>query len=280
METKKVSVRFFLNTKLKGENFKGVMFYPLYARINFLETNTSIRVNHRSGNPIMIDEAEFKELLDFVEFGKYPVEILYKTGARHVLNRKELIEKSVLWEYSKMQDRFDFKMFTKKFKRWEQDISHVMQDAFSAKAKKNAFDSIKKLETFQSIDFEQIMHSDIAFKSWIDALGGIKKIDNDLREFAECVHALLYFNRYLFNVKLRYEPSLSYYPTERSTVFSWENGADKNDFVEYTHKAIQNLDSYTYWLTKPFAEAFPPNEKRLDTYVKIIDSVIKSIEIS
>lgn len=282
MESKKVSVKFFLNKKLKGDLFKGVMYYPIYARIIFLENNTNIRVNKRSGGPSMMNEAAFNEFELMMYSGNYPRELLYTRPENHILGKEILIEKAILFEYEKVQDRFNFKEFTRKYKIWEKDLYFSMLEAFIIKAKELAYERAKDIDSYNSIDFDQIVYSDSELNKWKGVVG--ESIDTKLIDLGASLVSVTYFNQYLYREVLKFSVLFSYYPNERSTVFSWLHGTDKIDFNSFVNNSAKkfkpdNIVKETY-LSKSFIELFPLEPSKLAVYEEKIDSIIKSLNIN
>lgn len=243
IDSKKVSIKIYLNKKLKGEEFKGITYYPVYARINFLGNNTSVRVSTRAGRPVMLNEEQFEEIEDIMYSGKYPRWLLHRSGIQlHILNREELMEKSILFEYSKQQDRFSFKVFTQKYRRWEKDIYSLIYDKFIDIIKSETLALTESWNDFNDIALEHITYSESEFNKWKHVLKE-GQISAKAKQVGSSLIAMEYFNRCLFQVKMSIRDNLNYIPTERSTVFSWENGDDKDDFIGFVVESIERLES-------------------------------------
>ncbi|AEE51901.1 hypothetical protein [Haliscomenobacter hydrossis] len=290
IDSKKVSIKIYLNKKLKGEEFKGITYYPVYARINFLGNNTSVRVSTRSGRPIMLNEEQFEEIEDVMYSGKYPRWLLHKGGIQlHILNREELMEKSILFEYSKQQDRFSFKVFTQKYRRWEKDIYSLLYDRFIDVVKSETVKLTESWNDFNEIALEHITYSESEFNKWKHVLKE-GQISDRAKKVGSSLIAIEYFNRCLFQIKKSVRDNLNYIPTERSTIFSWENGEDRDDFIGFVLESIERLEAvgaisnkiaafkYESPFCDGFREFFSFTTNELESIRSLVDEEIKQFQ--
>ncbi|MGB0864488.1 MAG: hypothetical protein ACPGXZ_16310 [Saprospiraceae bacterium] len=95
MTDKKVSVKFYLNTKLKPKERFGGKFYPVYVRVTYDRKNTTFKYNHLLTNqPLLMSEKEKPYLLEGRFYGK-------------VLNEmKETILNIVSYEINRFKSNF------------------------------------------------------------------------------------------------------------------------------------------------------------------------------
>lgn len=278
VEEKKVSVRFHIDKRVKGEKFKGDTYYPVYARINFQSNNTNIKVLDRFGQGIFVTETNMDAFKEFHESGSENMQaFLWGDGSINLLDKEQLYIKALQFEYERQNEKFNFKDFTVQLKKYEKDVYHLLYSAFFIELKRFTESRTDDINYIKRLNLGEISNVIAKLDEWKVKTELKEMLPQTLKLLGEATISYLFYNRKTFEAKLISKKYGMRRPSERGTVFAWLHGDDRVLFIEefqdnFMEKCLQGHPRKFY--LKEFIELFITTEENKDLYPQIIDGLV------
>ncbi|WP_367392768.1 hypothetical protein [Lewinella sp. LCG006] len=269
---KKVSIKYFLNNRIKGEEYNGEIYHPLYARINFLGNNTKIRVSDRYDKLLFITEKDFGKIEPYLDSD--PIEkgfLKHGKGGLDILNHELIIKKAIKRQYKIDGENFSFPVFTENLKFWQKDIYSYLKKELLEYLKEFSSSNLE-LNKYNSINFQELITTDAEFVKWQNLTA-----HQSLPKWLE-INIKATISYLAFKTQMLYWHNAKAYnsvgePTVKGTVFSWLFEDEKDQFSKELQGNLLPLEtnytsSVSRHLSSEFVKQFAPLKSEAELYVR------------
>ena len=263
-EERKITIKPFLDDRVKGITFAGKVFYPLYLRVNFLNKGTMIKVLNREEESYFVDVESFNKINE-----KQGLNEGFGTPGRTLMIKSTLVATAVKLEHELKQDRFDFKSFTRKLKIWERPLFNVLKAHFIDLLHQKALGTITDINEFNALNFDWSIRNEQQTKLLFELI----EIDDDLKLAGQTLVAYHLYE----NLILKRVVDFKYAAFETGSVLHWLTNQDRGEFViskkEVSSKAAKEKGHFS----PSFLTYFTPVKEKYFEYQKYIDNIIKDL---
>lgn len=266
---KKITVKYFLNKKIKPRVYGDTRHYPVYMKVIFDRKSTEIKMISVVEKPLWIDEAGFKTYI-----------IDKKEGLRMppIPHKEIILIKAIRREYDKVGDSFEFKPFVSKFRIYEKYFYPILGEVIIHQLKYILEGKIGYA------DFGFIFsssHITNVFANYLELYvsGKIKaQLSDHIKMLLTC-----YVLMYKYTEEFRYPPgknSLSSLPLGHTygSIYGWRFEDHSIDFKEFVKKVISNHSFIDFFSTNGVDRTLSyfevePKKEDLHLYVALFDEM-------
>lgn len=267
-ELRKITIKPFIEERVKGITHAGKVFYPLYLRVTYLNKGTMIKVLDKEGNNYYIEKDTF-EVWDKSEKRKGLYTQLESLD--RIIKAKALLFTQVIkLEYIEEKDRFDFKRFTKKIRAWEKSLFYLLYNNFIDQLRNKALDQITNLVEFNKFDFNWVIRNENQTRRLFEL---INIEDKELLLLGRSLLAYHYFEKKFIEYVIHSQFTI----LEKGNVFYWFHGGDRASFLDSRDELDFGQDNGDGFFSAAFMEAFRPIKNEYPEYQNHIDKEINFI---
>lgn len=258
--TPKITIKLFLQDKLKPELKEGKEYYPVYARITFLRRGTHLPMLNFAGRQIMFSRTNFSYFIDDFEKSGMNITEWWNGPAGDLISKEIILRKTIERAYEKDKEDIDFSQIVKSFRINEQSI-HV---AVHSKAKEISSKLLGSVE------------HPVAPNT----------LSDDVKVFMEMVIAVYSFLGYKGNQEMWKNKEFGYGripPSTSGTFYSWFFERWKEDFRQYLKDEVGNTLEFNsranFWgLAWEFIKMFPVKKESIENYLRFLEQLISEVK--
>lgn len=272
----KITVKFFLQERVKPFEHKGNEYFPVYAMVIFRTKNTQFILHDFDGRQILATKDLFSAFnLDYEKLGVQARQWWYNPWLT-LLSKALILEKTVSICSKNLGSNFSLKSVSQAFRAFEQNTSLKAYEWACSHWTEFTRNSLE-VNDFLKYEWDDIHFSAAKMDIWKGLTSSAKRMNDDQKIAIEAFVAIASFDSFLRQKRTETKETRGIEPpSTEGSILSWVIGNEKHEFRNHIERG-PDIEAFanSWGMNWSFIHVFMPKRELIDRYIYEIDGIVQ-----